>query len=90
MWFPLISCRFGDGEAIAVWDMPGGCLCHPEDRVQALCLHHSHRATPLDGMKLLFDLTVNQRVTEIVQHGAVVKGKDFWRGSWSLHGVAVF
>ena len=54
------------GEAIALWHMDEGCMCHPEERVQALCLHHLNRATPLGGMVLLFDLTLNLRVTEVV------------------------
>ncbi len=66
MRYPPFYCRFGDGEAIAIWDMPGGCMCYPEDRAQALCLQHSRRATPLDGMTLLFDLTLGHRFTEAV------------------------
>ena len=44
--------------------MDEGCLCHPEDRVQALCLHHTRRASPHGSMVLLLDLTLNQKVTE--------------------------
>jgi hypothetical protein len=57
------SCRFGDGEAIARFSLPGGCIAFPEDREQALCLHHAMRATPLDGMYLVADFSADQAFT---------------------------
>lgn len=35
--------------------MPGGCVVYPNYFLQALCPHHTERATPLDGMILLVD-----------------------------------
>lgn len=68
--WPPFSCRFGDGEALAMFTMEEGCLCHPEDRVQALCFHHIHRATPLGDMDLLFDFTIGHRLTETILRGS--------------------
>jgi hypothetical protein len=54
-------CRFQgprhNAEAVAVFDMPGGCVCFPEDRKQALCMQHVVKANPLAGMELREDLT---------------------------------
>jgi len=46
------TCRFCDSPAVAVFAMPRGCWCHPDDRRQSLCLHHAIKATPLGGMVL--------------------------------------
>lgn len=48
-----IPCRFGDGPAVALIKFNSGCFCYPNDREQWLCEHHIHRATPLDGMKMI-------------------------------------
>lgn len=50
-------CRFHNTPAVAVFRMPGGCTCFPEDTEQALCMQHVVRATPLNRMYLLRDLT---------------------------------
>lgn len=47
--------------------MPGGCMCYPDDRQQPLCLHHAFRATPLDGMTLILDLTIDGSFTRFWQ-----------------------
>jgi hypothetical protein len=58
-----VSCRFGDGEAVAVVALERGCIAYPDDREQALCLHHLFRARPLGGMLLAADLTEGAALT---------------------------
>lgn len=53
-----MKCRFCTDQAVAVFDLPLGCVCLPCDRVQALCMQHIVRATPLGGIELREDLTV--------------------------------
>jgi hypothetical protein len=60
---PPVSCRFGDGPAVAVFDMDAGCICFPDDRQQALCAQHAMRSTPLGSMVLADDLTVGGAFT---------------------------
>mgnify|MGYP001381459444 CR=1 FL=1 len=55
------QCKFGDGEAIARFSLPGGCLVYPEDTEQDLCIHHALRATPRNGMAILEDYTFGNR-----------------------------
>ncbi len=50
-------CDLCGSEAVAVFVLPGGCIARPDLTRQALCLHHYVRSTPLDGMRLLEDLT---------------------------------
>jgi hypothetical protein len=50
-------CRFGDGPAVAVFELDAGCACFPDDRWQALCTQHAMRASPLGSMELAEDLT---------------------------------
>jgi hypothetical protein len=50
-------CRFGDGPAVAVFDLDRGCACFPDDHRQALCVQHAIRSTPLGSMRLAQDLT---------------------------------
>lgn len=52
-----MTCRFCGAAAVAVFALPRGCICYPDDREQALCPQHVIRATPLGGMTLLRDLT---------------------------------
>lgn len=51
-------CQCGD-PAVARFEMSRGCVVFPDDRSQYLCLHHIVRATPLGGMELVEDLTVD-------------------------------
>jgi hypothetical protein len=59
-----MKCRFCDDNAVAVFSFPNGCVCYPDDRTQALCTHHSLKATPIYGMVLVEDLTVGNEFTE--------------------------
>jgi hypothetical protein len=49
-----VPCRFDHGTprevAVALYDMPDGCFCYPEDRKQALCISHIQSASPRGGM----------------------------------------
>jgi len=57
------QCRFTDGEAVARFALDKGCFCYPDDREQDLCLHHIVKATPLGGMKLIVDYTLDGSFT---------------------------
>ena len=46
-------CRFGCGSAVAIYAMDEGCICHPEDKQQALCMQHVEKSTPLGSMMRL-------------------------------------
>jgi hypothetical protein len=48
-------CRFEGSPAVAIYEMDEGCLCHPEDRQQALCMQHVERANPIGSMIRLTD-----------------------------------
>jgi hypothetical protein len=63
------QCRFGDREALGRFRLPAGCIAFPEDRVQDLCWHHIHRATPLGGMELVEDYTLpgGARLAEVLE-----------------------
>lgn len=54
------ACRFGDGPAVGLFRLPGGCVVFPGDREQALCAHHALKATPLAGIMLVEDWTVDE------------------------------
>ena len=66
-----IPCRFGDGPAVAEFELDRGCLVYPADRRQFLCEHHARRATPLGSMRLLRVLP-QARVTD----GAEIPWRD--------------
>jgi hypothetical protein len=53
-------CRFDDGPAVVRVALPRGCVCRPADREQDLCHHHLRKATPLGGMTIILDYTVEQ------------------------------
>lgn len=57
-------CRFCGSEAVGRFELPGGCVCHPEDREQSLCMHHVVRASPSEGMILVEDFTVGKELTK--------------------------
>jgi hypothetical protein len=59
----MTKCRFCDDEAVAVFDMPRGCVCYPEDRQQSLCMQHIVKANTIGGMELKHDLTVGGEFT---------------------------
>ena len=56
-------CRFCDDPPVAIFDLPGGCTVYPDDREQALCMHHANKANDRAGMSILIDLTVGQAFT---------------------------
>jgi hypothetical protein len=66
-------CRFGDGEAVAVVALDRGCVAYPDDREQALCLHHLFRSQPRGGMRLVADLTEGEALTRWL------RGQPAWR-----------
>jgi hypothetical protein len=55
-----MECLLCGAPAIAVFEMPGGCVVHPRATVQPLCPQHVVRATPLRGMRLLYDLRADR------------------------------
>jgi hypothetical protein len=67
------QCRFGDGEAVAAVALDRGCVAHPDDREQALCLHHLVRARPLGGMLLTRELTEGGALTRWL------RGQPAWK-----------
>lgn len=62
-----MKCLLCDDKAVAVFDMPEGCVCSPE-KTQALCSHHAFKATPQAGMMLVKDLTENEKFTDVWVH----------------------
>ena len=42
-------CRFCGSVATVVATFTHGCVCYPDDRVQALCEQHWHNSMPLGG-----------------------------------------
>lgn len=66
------QCRFDDGEAIAAFAMDEGCFCHPEDRAQALCLHHAMRANPNGNMILIQDFSEGEAFTAWLRQKGLV------------------
>jgi hypothetical protein len=58
----IVPCLLCGHPAIAIFSMPGGCVVHPREEVQALCPQHIVRATPLGGMGLLVDLRADTSV----------------------------
>lgn len=50
----LQLCRFCGSEAIAIYWLDEGCVCYPNDKVQALCEQHIYKSTPLRNMKCIF------------------------------------
>lgn len=42
-----VPCRFGCAEAVYHVEVPGGCVCFPEDREQFLCAWHWQKLEPL-------------------------------------------
>lgn len=57
-------CRFCASEAVAIFDIPEGCACYPDDRVQTLCMQHVVGATPIGAMTLKEDLTKDKEFTK--------------------------
>lgn len=47
------QCRFGDGDAAALFGLDAGCYCFHDDVKQALCVQHIIRANPLGNMWLI-------------------------------------
>lgn len=54
------QCTFGDGPAIGCFAFVRGCVARQRQRIQRLCLHHVVNATPIDGMVLLEDYSVDR------------------------------
>lgn len=59
-----MTCRFCTAEAVAVFDVPEGCACYPDDRQQALCMQHVVGESSIGGMILVDDLTMNGAFTK--------------------------
>lgn len=53
----ILPCRQCGERAVAVFAMSEGCVVYPDDREQALCWQHAHKAAPLGSMELTRDLT---------------------------------
>ena len=59
-----MRCRFCDDEAVAIFVLNEGCFVFPNDREQALCMHHVLKATPIGSIELAKDLTENEEFTD--------------------------
>lgn len=59
-----LTCRFCDDPAVAIFYLPQGCICHPEDRQQALCMQHVVKSNPIGDMALDEDLTEDNKFTD--------------------------
>ena len=70
-----MKCLLCDSPAVAIFDMPGGCVCWP-DKTQALCSHHAFKATPQAGMMLIKDMTEEEKFTDVWVHGRVFDETD--------------
>lgn len=92
-----MTCRFCGEPAVAVFRLPGGCVCFPDDREQALCPQHILRATPLAGMELMITLKTilctkycltdgitEHELIEIRDHGEATV-KDLGGSNWMIH-----
>ena len=60
----MSKCHFCNSGAVAGFFMPEGCWCYPKDREQVLCMQHVIKATPLGGMELIGDFTVDREFSE--------------------------
>lgn len=60
----MADCRFCGSPAVAVFSVPDGCSCYPDDREQALCMQHVVKRNPLGEMILIEDLTVGGAFTK--------------------------
>ena len=49
----MTRCRFCRARAVAVYALDAGCIAAPEDRRQALCVHHALRSTPLGNIDIV-------------------------------------
>jgi len=58
------KCCLCDQNAVAIFFMPGGCVARPDLKSQPLCQHHVIKASPLFGMVLVEDLTVDDEFTK--------------------------
>lgn len=55
-----MKCLLCGKEAIAIFDMPKGCIVYPLEIKQALCPQHIMRSTPLGGMTLIEDFRIDK------------------------------
>lgn len=46
------ACRFCKATPVALFSLPQGCFCFPDDREQALCPQHVVNAEPIGEMTL--------------------------------------
>jgi len=62
-----MKCILCDSKAIAVYYFSKGCVCN-SNQIQPLCEHHIYKATPIETMQLIKDLTVDREFTNQVQN----------------------
>lgn len=53
------ECLHGDGPAVGIYDVPGGCVAWPDTETQALCPQHVLTDGSFEGMFLVIDLSLN-------------------------------
>lgn len=58
---PGDPCRLCGAPSCTVVALSHGCICYPDDRVQALCCHHAERITPLGSIDMVADAHVTSR-----------------------------
>jgi succinate dehydrogenase/fumarate reductase-like Fe-S protein len=63
-----MKCTLCDAEAIAIYYFDKGCVCSKK-QMQPLCEHHIYKATPINGMKLIKDLTIDHEYSNFINIG---------------------
>jgi hypothetical protein len=72
-----LSCAHGDGSpAVAVYDVPEGCVAIPGVETQPICPQHHNTDGSFHGMFLVIDLTVDKQWS---QHTG--EEPPFWIGT---------
>jgi hypothetical protein len=49
----MTTCLFGDGEAVARYELPEGCVAFRDVIEQNLCMQHIVSATPIGEIRLI-------------------------------------
>lgn len=63
----LDACRFGCGDPVyGIFMMDRGCICYPNDRIQALCLQHAMKSEPIGEMEMI---EIETTTTEDINSG---------------------
>ncbi len=66
-------CHLCDSKAVAIYFFNEGCIC-AKDKVQPLCEHHIYKATPIESMEFIKDLTLNEEFTKKILSDPMKRG----------------